>query len=833
MVPTYDYESPSLRLPKTRQNKENLQQKLSSCSNSHSKIPVKNRQVSVPIEPLDESALGNVKRSSIPRITSSPLLATSLDNRKSLTPIVNKDLNVTTPKHLKHEDKLVSPPSTVSKLAHQLSSLSLNTPIRKKSKVSLETKSPVDNTMKGSRTKKQDHATHKHEGKKVDKTIDKSQTIGINTKNQESQTRNLGNRTSQLLKDRIRSHDVPASHSPLSPPKVRRDVPRSKTLRSISIDSPVSKFSSISKQSTVATEQSSMNNRQVSRSKKDQSDESPLLARLTRSTTASNLKSATKLSKSSTISDLNLKMRSVSNITPTTRKASTSRFGLNSLPTHEEDPRAKIRAKKHSKLSTSDQPKAETIVLPKRKSNMTKSFSVNAELKMVGTLSSQPQALHSKRLPSLQRSRVFSRNEERPVGAGQNKRIKSVSELRNCLFSSSKTKSILEAENKQSIDIEEPQDPFEVIENNTLTSYEKAEVLKIDEVFYVGQRRFESSSQHDFTNNFGFDDKDKNLIVEVGDHINYRYQIIAKLGKGMFGNVVKCRDHKLRRDVSVKIMKNDVKWSLQCINEIKILKKMKHPNLLTYFGHLNFRSHICISTELLAVNLYEALEATKFKGFDLKIIKKWSKDILSGLTFIHKAGFVHADLKPENIMLVSPNSLNVKIIDFGSSSAIGDVSYPYIQSRYYRAPEILLGCRYNEKIDIWSFATLIYELYDGNPLFGAKNETQLLNMMTKLIGVPSPDIVISLRDEIFEHGSINKHGDTKFIDKKVFIFTKFDELGKYKGTGIEQKSTEKSFNIQLKMDDPLFGDFLYTALNWNYNERPTAESLLNHKFIIS
>lgn len=824
MVPTNRYESPSL-LPKTRQNKENLQQKLSSCSNSQSKIPVKNRQVSVPIEPLDESTLGNVKRSSIPRITSSPLLAPSLDSRKSLTPIVNKDLNVSTPKHLRHhEDKLVSPPSTVSKLAHQLSSLSLNTPIRKKSKVIHDTESPA--IVKGSNQK---DTMQKAEFKRTEKTLI---TDSHKPKQEGSHTRHLGSRTSQLLKDRIQNHDIP-SNSPLSPSKVRRSAPKSTSLRSVSVDSPLPKSSTSSRQTSITTEHSSTANRKVSRTKLDQLDDSPLIARLTRSTTASNLKSATRLSKSSTISDLNSKMRSVSNITPATRKPSTSRFALNSLPIHEESTQSKTIAKKQNALEASGQMKPGNIILPKRRSNMTKSFSVNAELKTLAKSDSNHSTLRAKRLPSLQRSRIFSKGKETLPELDKKQRIASVSELRKCLFSSINTKTLLDDENKESVDIEEPQDPFEVIENYSLTSYEKAEVLKIDEVFYVGKRRIESLIHHDFTNNFGFDDKEKNLIVEVGDHINYRYQIIAKLGKGMFGNVLKCRDHKLKKDVSVKIMKNDVKWSLQCINEIKILKKMQHPNLLTYFGHLNFRSHICISTELLAVNLYEALEATKFKGFDIGIIKKWSLDLLSGLNYIHKEGFVHADLKPENIMLVSPNSLEVKIIDFGSSSAVGDVSYPYIQSRYYRAPEILLGCRYNEKIDIWSFAALIYELYEGNPLFAAKNETQLLNMMIKLIGIPPPDTVLTLRNEILKRGSINKHNDTRFVDKNVFIFTKFDDLGKYKSSNIEQKSTHKSFHVELKIEDSSFADFLHTALNWNYKDRPTAEHLLNHKFLIS
>ena len=123
-------------------------------------------------------------------------------------------------------------------------------------------------------------------------------------------------------------------------------------------------------------------------------------------------------------------------------------------------------------------------------------------------------------------------------------------------------------------------------------------------------------------NNFGFDDNKGNYIIISEDHINYRYEIISVLGTGSFGNVVMANDHKTNRLVAVKIINNHVNWSLQqSINEIKLLKNLQdrqktlqNSNIISILDNFNFRSHMCIITELLSTNLYSMLELTNFKG---------------------------------------------------------------------------------------------------------------------------------------------------------------------------------------------------------------------------
>jgi serine/threonine protein kinase len=91
--------------------------------------------------------------------------------------------------------------------------------------------------------------------------------------------------------------------------------------------------------------------------------------------------------------------------------------------------------------------------------------------------------------------------------------------------------------------------------------------------------------------------------------------------------------------------------------------------------------------------------------------------------YYHKNRLIHRDLKPENILLKQANKSGIKIIDFGSSCLWNQRIYTYIQSRFYRAPEIILGIPYTCAIDMWSFGCILAELYSGYPLFPGESET--------------------------------------------------------------------------------------------------------------
>ena len=120
--------------------------------------------------------------------------------------------------------------------------------------------------------------------------------------------------------------------------------------------------------------------------------------------------------------------------------------------------------------------------------------------------------------------------------------------------------------------------------------------------------------------------------------------------------------------------------------------------------------------------------------------------MLTALKYIHSLHLIHCDLKPENILIKSYSRCEVKVIDFGSSCFIHDHLSSYVQSRSYRAPEVILGCKYNYKIDIWSLGCILAELFTGNVLF--QNDS-IQGLLARVIGIVGP-----FPDDVFQKGRL-------------------------------------------------------------------------------
>ena len=102
---------------------------------------------------------------------------------------------------------------------------------------------------------------------------------------------------------------------------------------------------------------------------------------------------------------------------------------------------------------------------------------------------------------------------------------------------------------------------------------------------------------------------------------------------------------------------------------------------------------------------------------------------------------VHCDLKPENILLRKINKSGIKIIDFGSGCFENEKIYTYIQSRFYRAPEIVLGIPYNSAIDMWSFGCIVFECLVGVPIFAGENENDQMASIMEVVGIPPRSLI--------------------------------------------------------------------------------------------
>lgn len=191
----------------------------------------------------------------------------------------------------------------------------------------------------------------------------------------------------------------------------------------------------------------------------------------------------------------------------------------------------------------------------------------------------------------------------------------------------------------------------------------------------------------------GTGDGDYQLVQhEVLCSMKHTYEVLEFLGRGTFGQVVKCWKRGTNEIVAVKILKNHPSYARQGQIEVSILARLsgenaEEHNLVRAFECFQHRSHTCLVFEMLEQNLYDFLKQNKFSPLPLKVIRPVLQQVATALRKLRSLGLIHADLKPENIMLVDPvrQPFRVKVIDFGSASHVSKaVCSTYLQSRYYR-----------------------------------------------------------------------------------------------------------------------------------------------------
>lgn len=284
------------------------------------------------------------------------------------------------------------------------------------------------------------------------------------------------------------------------------------------------------------------------------------------------------------------------------------------------------------------------------------------------------------------------------------------------------------------------------------------------------------------------DDDDGYYISYIGEIIGNRYKVSSNsTGKGMFSSVVKCVDMETQNEVAIKIIRvNDMMRSTG-EKEYSFFKKFRGaPNIVQVQGSFIHQNHLCIVFEWLHGSLKNCIQ--HISKNNIRKTQDLAFQILQGLKLIHEKGLVHADLKPENILINSRRE-NIRISDFGSMHYASDASPAcYLVSRFYRAPEIILGCiSYGQPIDIWSIGCILYECFTGDIMFKGRTN----NDMIKLI--------------IDYRGNFPK----RLLNQGVFTKTHFSEcLTQFKWTNLQGmlqiiKNFTQSKNIYNSMMDSI------------------------------
>lgn len=241
----------------------------------------------------------------------------------------------------------------------------------------------------------------------------------------------------------------------------------------------------------------------------------------------------------------------------------------------------------------------------------------------------------------------------------------------------------------------------------------------------------------------------KDMVLEPGNVVAGQYLVESELGSAAFSTAYRCVDLSSdaadgHEEVCLKVIKNTKDFFDQSLDEIKILELLRQTGqcdenfiirMKTFFY---YREHLVIVTELLRQNLFEfgkfIIDNEEEPYFTIPRLAFITRQCMVALRFVHSLGLVHSDVKPENILLGSYSRAKIKLIDFGSSCYLTDRQSSYIQSRSYRAPEVVLGLPYSGKIDVWSLGCVVAEMFTGEVTFQNDSIVSMLSRIEAICG---------------------------------------------------------------------------------------------------
>lgn len=334
-----------------------------------------------------------------------------------------------------------------------------------------------------------------------------------------------------------------------------------------------------------------------------------------------------------------------------------------------------------------------------------------------------------------------------------------------------------------------------------LSEYEKREIWSYPRIYFLGT---------DLGKELGdFTDEESFYKGFISSSIAYRYEIVGFLGKGAFAQVFDCLDHKSGKNFAIKILRNNEPYRASGLEECRILDLIKagkcpDKGISYIYDHFEYRGHSCIVLEKLNENLSDFQKKRHKNCLPLDLVANITKQILRSVSFIHNLNLIHCDLKPDNIMF--RNSEQVEIIDFNSACEVSRKVSDYVQSRPYRAPEIVIDLEYSNKIDMWSIGCIVLEMITGKQIFPCETENELFKMYIEICGFPKRDYIMKGR-----RGNM-------FVDR----------LGKFK---IKATAKINSVDKILQGYDPKIIDFVDRLLKWDPVERLSAHQALNHEWM--
>ena len=334
-----------------------------------------------------------------------------------------------------------------------------------------------------------------------------------------------------------------------------------------------------------------------------------------------------------------------------------------------------------------------------------------------------------------------------------------------------------------------------------------------------------------------WDDSEGYYRVQTSEVLDQRYHVFGYTGQGMFSNVVRARDAaRGGQEVAIKIIRNNEIMHKTGLKELEILKRLNEADqddkyhCLRLYRSFFHKQHLCLTFEPLSMNLREVLRKYgKHVGLNVAAVRSYAQQLLLALRHLRKCNILHADIKPDNILVNESKSL-LKLCDFGSASHVADGEItPYLVSRFYRAPEVILGLKYDFAIDLWSAGATFYELCTGKIAFPGHSNNQMLRMFMELKG-KIPNKLIrrgAFRAQHFDDGCSFRYHETDKVTQreKVMVMPVVHvsrSLGRELGASAGGDKTGRTAHL---------ADLLDKIFTLDPARRPSLGWCLSHQFI--
>jgi len=362
--------------------------------------------------------------------------------------------------------------------------------------------------------------------------------------------------------------------------------------------------------------------------------------------------------------------------------------------------------------------------------------------------------------------------------------------------------------------------------------------------------------------------------VYDGDSIrDGRYDVWSTVGRGTFGTVVAAYDNKRKHDVALKIIRDVERYRRSAYVECKILDQlmdhMGHRNscIVEFYGNFSTtirnQRHVCISFECLGRSVYSFLKANRYRGFQINGVRDIIFQVIHAVGFCHSIGLTHTDLKLENVLFVDdgytkirvgdwedyrvPNYYAVKLIDFGNATYESDYHSRIINTRQYRAPEVILGTGWGHQSDLWSLGCILAELWTGNLLFQTHENMEHLALMEKIIEKTMDENLIKRVNQQLQEGTqprarrrkkpyVQTRTRRSPSEQDVEYFLDFGSLGlrwPEKSTSeISRRHVNKQRTLSEQMVQvPDLLDLSRKCLTYDPKKRVDAKQALQHPFV--